>query len=95
MTADWPRKMLPRGAVCAVVMPALRAASISLPPGRMMSEASISGWRPGSCVELGETADGALWPKRRAASPPPPPAAPGVGLGRGMASEVLASMRPG
>src|ERR671936_750345 len=67
-------------------MPALLAASISGPPGRRMSEARISGWRPGSCVEFGEVAEGALWPKRPAR--PPAGVTPGVGVGRGGAARA-------
>src|SRR5436309_3436997 len=54
ITADCPRKTLPRGAVGAVVIPALRDASIAAPTGRIMSAAWMSGWGPGRGVECEE-----------------------------------------
>ena len=47
ISADWPIQMPLRGAVSAVVMPTLRAASIAVPPGLIVSSTMTSGCRPG------------------------------------------------
>src|SRR5262249_8961156 len=96
ISADCPIQMPLRGALTAVVIPLLRAFSISLPPGLIVSSIMTSGCRPGGWVEFGPGAGGGVAARNCACRKPPGSrVGEGTGDGAGNPRFVLVSNNPG